>query len=71
MTFAWWHALLAFLPLLLNLWSIWHVWCHDFSGDFQKKVLWLCVSTFLPILGGLIYILAGRRQAGARLRRGA
>lgn len=69
MTFQWWHVLLALLPILLNLWGLWHVWSHDFGGDFQRKVLWLLCCVFLPVLGGLIYLVAGRPSAGARIAR--
>ncbi len=71
MTFAWWHLAVAFLPLLPSLWSIWHIWSHDFGDDFRKKVLWLLLAVFLPVLGGCLYILLGRRHAGARIRRPA
>lgn len=67
MTFAWWHIGVAILPTLPNLWSIWHIFAHDFHGDMQKKALWIVLSVFIPIIGGLIYIFVGRKQAGAIL----
>ena len=63
MTFAWWHVLVALIPILPNLWSIWHIWNHRFSS-FQQKAIWLVIAVFLPVLGGLIYIFAGRKHAG-------
>lgn len=67
MTFAWWHVLVALVPMLPAFWSIWHIWTHAFNGDVQKKMLWLVLVVFLPVLGGLIYVAAGRTKAGARL----
>ena len=66
MTFAWWHVLVALIPILPNLWSIWHIWNHRFSS-FQQKAVWLVIAVFLPVLGGLIYIFAGRRHAGEKI----
>lgn len=66
MTFAWWHVLVALIPILPNLWSIWHIWNHRFSS-FQQKAIWLIIAVFLPVLGGLIYIFAGRKHAGEKL----
>lgn len=62
MTFAWWHAFLWLLPLAPTFWSIWHIWRHDFA-DPARRMLWLCLVVFLPVLGGVIYIFTGRREA--------
>ncbi|MDD2966587.1 MAG: PLDc N-terminal domain-containing protein [Desulfovibrionaceae bacterium] len=62
MTLEWWYIPLLILPMLPNLWSIWHVWSHDFA-DMQQKMLWLLLPVFLPCLGGLIYIVVGRKKA--------
>lgn len=64
MTVQWWYLIFAILPTLPNLWSIWHIWSHDFNDDMQKKVLWLVLAVFIPVLGGIIYIVAGRQHAG-------
>lgn len=69
MTFAWWHVLIALIPILPNLWGVWHTWSHDFGGDFSRKTLWLVICVFLPVLGGLLYLLAGRRHAGKKIVR--
>lgn len=63
MTFAWWHIPLVLLPMLPTLWSIMHIWRHQFSGP-QQRSLWLLLVVFVPVLGGLIYIFTGRRKAG-------
>lgn len=62
MTFAWWHVPLLLLPILPNLWSVWDIWTHSFK-DYNTKVLWLIIAVFLPVIGGLLYIFAGRRGA--------
>lgn len=67
MTFAWWHVVVAALPLLPAFWSIWHIWTHAFDGEMNKKMMWLVLVVFLPVLGGLIYIAVGRKKAGKRL----
>ena len=71
MTFVWWHFIVVLVPILPSLWSIWHIWSHDFNGDMPKKSMWLVLAVFLPVLGGLIYIAAGYRHAGARIARPA
>ena len=67
MTFAWWHLLIAAIPRIPVFWSIWHIWAHAFGGDFQKKVKWLVLVVFIPVLGALFYIAVGRKDAGARI----
>lgn len=62
MTFVWWHVLVALIPILPNFWSIWHIWNHDFL-TWQKKMTWLLIAIFVPVVGGLLYIFIGRRQA--------
>ncbi len=69
--------LLAFglmLPILFNLWSIRHAFKHDFPSEKEKKI-WIRLATFLPVVGGLVYLLWGRPRAlppgtaGSRLSR--
>jgi len=62
MTFAWWHVLLAIVPILPNLWSIWHIWVHAFAPP-ERRIYWLLLAVFVPVFGGLIYIFYGRKQA--------
>ncbi|MFP4392973.1 MAG: PLDc N-terminal domain-containing protein [Desulfohalobiaceae bacterium] len=55
--------LLALLvPILPNLWAIWHIFHCDFPTA-QEKMLWLLAGMFLPVLGGIIYALLGRKRA--------
>lgn len=60
-----WYALLA-LPACLNLWAIWHAFQHKFLSQ-EQRALWICAAVFLPVLGGLAYLLVGRFRAGERL----
>lgn len=61
MTFAWWHPIVALLPMLSTFWSIWHILNHSFPGNL--KIYWLIAVVFLPVLGGIAYIFTGRRKA--------
>ncbi len=58
----WWHFLVLTLPILPNLYSIWHVRRHYFSTE-QEKSLWFLLCVFVPVIGGIIYIIFGRRKA--------
>ena len=58
----WWHWLILTLPILPNLWSIWHVRGHAFATD-QEKALWFVLAVFVPVLGGIGYLLFGVRRA--------
>lgn len=61
-------ALLA-LPILPNLWAIWHAMRHEFPGE-REKYWWTLGVVFVPLLGGLAYLLFGLRRgksaAGAK-----
>lgn len=54
--------LLLVVPILPNLWAIWHIFRYDFNTP-QEKMAWLAVAVFLPVLGGIVYLLWGRRRA--------
>ena len=58
----WWHWALLALPILPNLWSIWHVNTHRFTNHVER-LLWLIVCIFVPCLGGLAYLCCGRPRA--------
>lgn len=53
-------ALLS-LPILPNLWAIWHAFHATFPTD-QEKMVWIALSVFVPVLGGLIYLFWGRKR---------
>lgn len=54
--------ILLMLPALINLWAIWHAMAHRFDLE-KEKMLWILLAIFLPILGGLIYLLFGLRRS--------
>ncbi|MBD5608462.1 MAG: PLDc_N domain-containing protein [Desulfovibrio sp.] len=65
MTFAWWHPVVALLPMIPTFWSIWAIWNHDFI-TFQRKMAWLVFVILVPVIGGIIYIFVGRKQSMPR-----
>ena len=58
----WWQIALLFLPALLNLWGIWHAFNHTFETPLER-VLWMVACVFVPVLGGVAYLLFGWRRA--------
>ena len=50
------------LPILPNLWCIWHASRHDFPMP-NERTLWIRAGTFAPIIGGILYLCIGRRRA--------
>ena len=49
------------LPILPNMWSIWHSYKHEFSTPMEKYG-WMLAGVMLPVLGGLAYLLFGFRR---------
>lgn len=60
-----WQLALAFLPALLNLWGIWHAFSHRFASPVERFI-WMIVCVFVPLLGGLGYLLFGWRRSLGR-----
>lgn len=50
------------LPILPNLWCIWHAYGHEFNTPAEKYG-WMLAGVFLPVAGGLVYLLFGWRRA--------
>ncbi|MFI3271655.1 MAG: PLD nuclease N-terminal domain-containing protein [Pseudomonadota bacterium] len=50
------------LPAFFNIWSIWHAYTHEFPTPIQK-VIWMVAGVFLPVIGGVAYLLFGMRNA--------
>ena len=50
------------LPILPNLWCIWHARNHAFPAPGEQE-RWVRVGTFVPVLGGLLYLLIGWRRS--------
>ncbi|NMC47838.1 MAG: PLDc_N domain-containing protein [Desulfovibrio sp.] len=54
-------SILAFLPAIPNLWAIWHCFRREFPTP-AEKMTWLGVAVFVPVLGGLAYLVFGRKR---------
>ncbi|MBW1740510.1 MAG: PLDc_N domain-containing protein [Deltaproteobacteria bacterium] len=53
--------LIFLLPMVPTFWAIVDVAYRDF-GSIKKKALWGGFVVFVPCLGGLVYLIFGRRQ---------
>ena len=56
------QMMMLVLPILPNMWALKHCFHHDFPTE-KEKFRWMMACVFLPCLGGLAYILVGRRHA--------
>lgn len=54
--------LLLGLPAIPNLFGIWHAFHRVFPTP-SERLIWLGVCVFVPIVGGLAYLLFGLRRA--------
>ncbi len=54
-------GIMFFIPILPNLWAIWHIFHSDFPS-VAEKMGWLFAAMFLPVLGGLAYCVWGRKK---------
>jgi hypothetical protein len=52
------------LPMVLTFWAIRDVAYGQFP-TVQTKYIWLVVVTLLPVVGALVYLVAGRSQRRA------
>lgn len=50
------------LPALFNLFGIWHAFNRVFPTP-QERLIWLGACVFIPVIGGLFYIIFGMRRA--------
>lgn len=53
---------LLILPIIPNVWSIWHLYTNEFPTH-QERAAWIVAQIVLPVIGGLGYILFGRKRA--------
>jgi hypothetical protein len=53
--------LILLLPMVPTFWAIVDVAYRDF-GTLKKKALWGMLVVLVPCLGGIIYLIFGRRQ---------
>lgn len=65
MTFAWWHIVIMLIPMLPTFWSIYNIWNSTFPRP-EARMLWLVFVIFVPVIGGIVYIFTGRRNAVPR-----
>ena len=56
-----WLYLALTLPVFINFWAIAHAFYRNFP-TIQEKMVWLCLAVFVPVLGGLIYLIVGRTR---------
>lgn len=56
-----WLFFVLALPVFINFWAIAHAFYRNFP-TVQEKMVWLCLAVFVPVLGGLIYLFAGRKR---------
>jgi hypothetical protein len=54
-------VLILLLPMVPTFWAIVDAAYRDF-GTLKKKALWGAFIVFVPCLGGLVYLIFGRRQ---------
>ena len=56
-----WFFLVLTLPVFVNFWAIAHAFYRNFP-TIQEKMVWLCLAVFVPVIGGLVYLFAGRKR---------
>jgi hypothetical protein len=52
---------LAVIPILPNLWCIYHAFNREFP-TVAEKMAWIGLGVFVPVIGGLIYLIWGRKR---------
>ena len=58
----WWYFIILALPILPNIYAIWHIRSHYFANE-QQRSLWFLLAVFVPVIGGLVYLIKGRKYA--------
>ena len=62
----WMYVVVAILPLP-NLWAIWHAFFHSFPSA-HERLLWICCGVFIPIVGGIAYLIFGLKRSSKPVR---
>ena len=57
--------LLFLLPIVPTFWAIVDVANRDFVS-LRRKVIWGALVVLVPCLGGIVYLIFGRRQGRRR-----
>ncbi len=55
-------GLILALPVL-NLWAICHAALRAFPSGPQERILWVMLAVFVPVLGGIAYLVFGLKRA--------
>ena len=55
-------VLILTLPVL-NLWAICHAALRTFPSGPQERILWVMLAVFIPVLGGIAYLVFGLKRA--------
>ena len=52
---------LLVLPILPNFIAIWHSFHREFPTPLER-MFWFLLAIFVPVLGGIVYLLWGRKR---------
>lgn len=58
---SWMIVLILLVPMLPNLWCIFQAATKRFPSEMEQKA-WIFVGMLFPVLGGLVYLVWGRRR---------
>ena len=58
--------ILIIIPILPNLWAIWHAYRSVFPSTVEKMA-WVMVGIFFPVFGGLVYLFYGRKRSSGKV----
>ena len=50
------------IPPIINIWAICHAALRFPSGP-QERILWVMLAMFIPVLGGIIYLIFGMKRS--------
>lgn len=53
--------LLTIIPILPNLWCIYHAFQREFPTT-AEKMAWIWLGVLAPVVGGLVYFIWGRKR---------
>ncbi|MHC1710850.1 MAG: PLDc N-terminal domain-containing protein [Solidesulfovibrio sp.] len=49
------------VPILPNFIAIWHSFHREFPTHMEKMI-WFLLAIFVPLLGGVVYLIWGRKR---------
>jgi len=59
--------ILTILTILLWAWALWDL-AGQKSIPFNRKVIWLLIILFFPVIGSIVYFLFTKRASGRKLQ---